>query len=188
MAYFHGFMSSAQSSKIEMLKVCLPDFEIVAPDIPVDPIYALPFLKNLCHIEQPDIVLGKCMGGMYAQQMFGFKRICINPAFFMSRFSKILKIGTIDFFNYRKDGSKQFTITQEIIDHFTNMEECQFDSINQFDKENVYGLFLENEDAKRYLTVFQKYYKNYQYFPMTYRVDFQFIKTIIAPMVTRITS
>lgn len=181
-------MSSAQSSKTEMLKECLPEFEIIAPDIPVDPIYALPFLKDLCRIEQPDIVLGKCMGGMYAQQMSGFKRICINPAFFMSRFSKILKIGTIDFFNNRKDGSTQFTITQETIDHFANMEEHQFDSIDQFDKENVYGLFVENEDTKRYLSIFQQFYKYHQYFPKTHRIDFQFVKTIIAPLITRITS
>ena len=36
-------------------------------------------LIKLCADENPDIIVGTSMGGMYAQQMRGFKRICINP-------------------------------------------------------------------------------------------------------------
>ena len=88
--YFHGFGSSAQSGTIRTLREMLPDFEVIAPDIPVDPADALPFLKQLCEDEQPDVVIGTSMGGMYAQQMFGFNRICVNPAFEMSVKSKVL--------------------------------------------------------------------------------------------------
>ena len=94
--YFHGFGSSAASGTIRTLREKLPDFEVIAPDIPVDPAEALPFLRELCEKEQPNVVVGTSMGGMYAQQMFGFNRICVNPAFFMSKSSKVLKVGTFE--------------------------------------------------------------------------------------------
>ena len=46
----------------------LPNDEVVAPDIPVDPAEALPYLKELCEKEQPDMIVGTSMGGMYAQE------------------------------------------------------------------------------------------------------------------------
>ena len=104
LVYFHGFGSSAASRTILTLKERLQDFEIIAPDIPVDPAVALPFLKELCRKKQPDVIVGTSMGGMYAQQMFGFNRICVNPAFFMSEKSQVLKVGTFEYLNPRQDG------------------------------------------------------------------------------------
>jgi len=60
---------------VNTLRQELPGFEVVAPDIPVDPVEALPFLKDLCKKENPNVVIGTSMGGMYAQQMSGFNRI-----------------------------------------------------------------------------------------------------------------
>ena len=62
--YFHGFGSSAASGTIRTLREKLPDFEVIAPDIPVDPVEALPFLRTLCETEQPNVVVGTSMGGM----------------------------------------------------------------------------------------------------------------------------
>lgn len=62
--YFHGFGSSSQSGTIRTLREKLADFEVIAPDIPVDPQDALPFLKQLCNEVQPDVVIGTSMGGM----------------------------------------------------------------------------------------------------------------------------
>ena len=121
--YFHGFGSSAQSGTIRTLRKMLSDFEVIAPDIPVDPADALPFLKQLCEDEQPDVVIGTSMGGMYAQQMFGFNRICVNPAFEMSTMSKVLKVGTFEYFNPRMDGETHFTITPDIIKHHADILE-----------------------------------------------------------------
>ena len=63
--YFHGFGSSAASGTIRTLREKLPDFKVIAPDIPVDPAEALPFLRELCEKEQPNVVVGTSMGGMY---------------------------------------------------------------------------------------------------------------------------
>ena len=69
--YFHCFGSSAVSETIQTLRKKLPGFEVIAPDIPVDPAESLPFLRELCRKEQPNVIAGTSMGGMYAQQMFG---------------------------------------------------------------------------------------------------------------------
>ena len=62
--YFHGFASSGASGTVQTLRKIMPDIEIIAPDIPVDPQEALPFLKELCRQEQPDLIIGTSMGGM----------------------------------------------------------------------------------------------------------------------------
>ena len=66
-AFYGG--SSAASGTVKTLRELLPDFDVVAPDIPVDPVEALPFLRGLCMNEVPDVVVGTSMGGMYAQMM-----------------------------------------------------------------------------------------------------------------------
>ena len=114
LVYLHGFGSSAASGTVKTLKELLPEFDVVAPDIPVDPAEALPFLRRLCMNEVPDVIVGTSMGGMYTQQMRGYKRICVNPAFEMSKKSKVLRIGTHEYFKPRKDGATHFEITAEI--------------------------------------------------------------------------
>lgn len=45
--YFHGFGSSAASGTIRTLREKLPDFDVIAPDIPVDPRQKLcPFCES----------------------------------------------------------------------------------------------------------------------------------------------
>ena len=60
--YFHGFGSSAASGTIRTLRNKLPDFEVIVPDIPVDPAEALPFLRELCSKEQPNVIAGTSKG------------------------------------------------------------------------------------------------------------------------------
>ena len=91
--YLHGFGSSGASGTVEVLRHAFWDKEkdpakrvqVIAPDIPVDPQEALPFLKALVAKEQPDFIVGTSMGGMYAQQLRGFPRICVNPSFGTSK-------------------------------------------------------------------------------------------------------
>ena len=67
--YFHGFASSGASGTVQLLRKMLPSAEVIAPDIPVDPEEALPFLKDLVEAEQPDVIVGTSMGGMYNRCM-----------------------------------------------------------------------------------------------------------------------
>ena len=181
--YFHGFGSSAASGTIRTLREKLPDFKVIAPDIPVDPVEALPLLRELCEKEQPNVVVGTSMGGMYAQQMFGFNRICVNPAFIMSKTSKVLKVGTFEFFKPRLDGQKEYTITEEIIEHFAEMEAHQFDSVTPAEKERVWGMFGSNDMQVNCEDAFLQHYHNIIHFSGGHRLDDTTISEVLIPLI-----
>lgn len=184
--YFHGYGSSGASGTVDLLRRMLPEYEVVAPDIPVDPVDALPYLREFCAQQQPDLIIGSSMGGMYAQQMFGFRKICVNPAFSMSQASKVLKTGTHKFFNGRKDNQKEFTITREIIRHFNMMERQQFKGITEFDLDNTYGLFGINDTVVNTYDIFKKHYRNAARFDGEHRLNEQVLRKTVVPLVKKI--
>ncbi len=185
--YFHGFGSSGASGTVQLLRLLLPEAEVIAPDIPVDPVEALPFLKKLCEDEQPDIIVGTSMGGMYAQQMRGFVRICINPALNMSTMSGVLKTGEHKFFNGRKDNQKTFRITRDIIQHHNQMERQQFKDITPWDKEHCYGLFGINDKQVNTYDLFRKHYPHAIRFEGEHRLNEKVLKKVVLPLIKELT-
>ena len=183
--YLHGFGSSAASGTVKTLRELLPDFDVVAPDIPVDPAEALPFLRGLCMNEVPDVVVGTSMGGMYAQQMRGYNRICVNPAFEMSTKSKMLTVGTHEYFKPRKDGTAHFEITSEIICHHAEMEKHQFDGITEADRKQVWGMFADNDQQVNGESLFLQYYNQVIHFSGEHRMDDRVIEDVLVPLIYR---
>ena len=184
--YFHGFGSSGASGTVETLRKLLPDVEVVAPDIPIDPFEALPFLKQLCTDENPDIIVGTSMGGMYAHQMRGFKRICINPALNMSTLSSVLKTGTYKFFNRRKDNQKEYKITREIIQHHNAIERNQFKEITDIDKEDCYGLFGIYDTTVKTYDLFKKHYPKASRFEGEHHLNEKVLKSVVLPLIRKL--
>ena len=184
--YFHGFASSGASGTVQTLRKIMPDIEIIAPDIPVDPQEALPFLKELCRQEQPDLIIGTSMGGMYAQQMRGFKRICVNPAFNMSSLSKVLKTGEHEFLNRRKDNQKTFRITRDIIQHFNQMERQQFKDITPEEQELCWGLFGINDTTVNTYDLFRKHYTQATRFEGEHRLNEKVLRHTVIPLLKEI--
>ena len=186
--YFHGFGSSGASGTVETLRRLLPDDQIIAPDIPVDPVEALPYLRQLCADEQPDIVVGTSMGGMYAQQMRGFVRICINPAVNMSTMSTVLRTGEHKFFNGRKDGQKTFRITRDIIQHHNQMERQQWKDITDWDREHCYGLFGINDKQVNTYDLFHKHYPHAIRFEGEHRLNEKVLRKVVLPLIQELTA
>ena len=79
--YVHGFGSSGQSGTVGRMREVMPNATVIAPDLPVRPQEALALLRDVCEREKPDLILGTSMGGMYAEMLYGYDRILINPAF-----------------------------------------------------------------------------------------------------------
>ena len=183
--YLHGFGSSAASGTVKTLRELLSDFDVVAPDIPVDPAEALPFLRGLCMNEVPDVVVGTSMGGMYAQQMRGYNRICVNPAFEMSKKSKMLTVGTHEYFKQRKDGTTHFEITPEIIHNHAEMEEHQFEGITEADRKQVWGMFADNDQQVNGESLFLQYYNQVIHFSGEHRMDDRVIEDVLVPLIYR---
>ncbi|MCR4564628.1 MAG: hypothetical protein K5651_00905 [Bacteroidales bacterium] len=186
--YFHGFASSGATGTAQMLRAMLPEVEVLSPDIPVDPVEALPFLQTLVSTEQPDLIIGTSMGGMYAQQMHGYRKICVNPAFNMSKLSKVLRPGVHKFLNGRKDNAKDFRITKEIIQHFFMMEMQQFKGITDFDKENTWGLFGIHDPLVNTYDLFKKYYPNAIRFDGEHSLNEKALRSTVIPLVKQILS
>ena len=184
--YFHGFGSSHASGTVEILRRELVDDEIVAPDIPIDPVEALPYLKELCETEQPDLVIGTSMGGMYAQQMRDFKRILVNPAFTMSTMSKVLKTGEHHFYSGRYDGAKTFKITKDIIQHHNQMERQQFKNITEEQKATCWCLVgLHDTSVTNAEALFKKNYlaDHVIRFDGEHQLNDKVIKKVLLPLI-----
>ena len=184
--YFHGFGSSGASGTVDSLRRLMPEYEILAPDIPVDPVDALPYLRQYCIENTPDLIIGTSMGGMYAQQMFGFRKICVNPAFNMSHASQVLRTGTHKFFNRRKDNQKEFTVTRELIQHYNMMERQQFKGITDFDRENTYGLFGIHDTQVNTYDLFKKHYSNARRFDGEHQLNEKALRAEVIPLVKSI--
>ncbi len=184
--YLHGFGSSGTSGTVQLLSQLLSEAEIVAPDIPVDPAEALPYLRDFCRRENPDLVIGTSMGGMYAQQMRDFKRICVNPAFNMSTMSKVLKTGEHKFFNRRKDNSKTFRITRDIIQHYNQMERQQFKDITPEQEATCWGLFGINDPVVNTYDTFRKHYSNAIKFEGEHRLNEKVLRKVLIPLIREI--
>lgn len=189
LVYFHGFASSGASGTVEILRKVFPSGQVIAPDIPVDPLEALPLLHELVEAENPDVIVGTSMGGMYAQQMHGYLRVCVNPAFRMSSMSKVMHTGTHKWLNGRKDSAKDFRITAETIKHFNQVERKQFEGITPEDRELCYGLFGISDDTVNPVNAyntFTKYYHHAQRFEGGHQLNDKVIHKVLLPLLRQL--
>lgn len=188
LVYFHGFASSGASGTVQLLRKIFPSAQVVAPDIPVDPEEALPMLQKLVQAEQPDVIVGTSMGGMYAQQMHGFLRICVNPSFRIST-SKLLHTGVHKWLNGRKNNEKEFRITADIIKRYNQMERKQFDGITPDDRELCYGLFGINDTSVNPINAyntFTKYYTHAERFEGEHQLNDKVIHKVLLPLLKQL--
>lgn len=156
--FLHGFGSSGQSGIADYLRKKMPEVNVTAPDIPIDPKEALPYLQQLCGTLQPDLIIGTSMGAMYALQMHGFRRICVNPALRMSELNEILKVGTFPYFCPTSSGKTHFTITEEIIEHFCEMERHMYDELTDESRQLCWGFFGDSDDVVNFRSEFLRYF------------------------------
>ena len=125
--YCHGFASSGQSGTVTRLREVLPNARVIAPDLPIHPREAISLLHEVCQNEQPDLIIGTSMGGMYAEQLRGFYRICVNPALEMGETMKSHGMtGTQQFQNPRKDGVQEFYVDKALVKEYKEQSEQRF--------------------------------------------------------------
>ena len=183
--YIHGLSSSGNSSTAKNLAQLLPDMEIIAPDLPINPIDAIRLLQEICKSESPDIVIGTSMGGMFAQQMHGYKKILVNPAFHVSEFMR-KNIGVQAFLNLRKDGATTYEVTNSLCDKYFEMENHQFDRITSFDRENTYALFGEKDELVNCHLEYLQYYQKFEWFSGSHRLTFNNVQDVVVPLIEKI--
>lgn len=160
--YVHGFASSGASGTVKTMQLLLPQANIIAPDLPIEPEPAMALLRSVCEKEQPDLIVGTSMGGMYAEQLYGFDRILVNPAFTLA--DTILKnngLGRQEFHSPRADGQKDFLVTKGLLESYRECTSKCFQKSKDADEQNrVYGLFGLHDTMVNTFDLFAEHYPN----------------------------
>ena len=185
MMYVHGFASSGSSGTVMALRKHMTGWEVIAPDLPVDPFEALGLLRNIVATENPEIVVGTSMGGMYTQQLWGVPRIVVNPSFEMSRSLLFGKMGRNKYMSKRKDGATEFRIDKSVVERFKEMENHQFDGITDEEKQLVVGLFGDKDPVVHFYPLMAELYgeERCRWFNGEHRLNDKVVDKVLLPLI-----
>lgn len=169
--YIHGFGSSAQSGTVKLIRETLPNSKVIAYDMPLHPAEAVSLLHEICKSENPDLIIGTSMGGMYAEQMYGIDRICVNPAFEMFDTMKEHGMtGKQQWQNPRADGETEFLVTKALEKEYRDVCMQCFAHAEE-DNAHVYGLFGDNDPIVHTFGIFCRHYTQAAHFHGEHRMD-----------------
>lgn len=170
--YCHGFGSSGQSGTVTRLRTVMPQANVIAPDLPVEPHEAIALLHSICEQEKPDLIIGTSMGGMYAEQLRGFDRICVNPALEIAETMKAHGMtGTQQFQNPRQDGVQEFYVDKAMVKAYRDVSEQRFVGLTPEDEQRVIGLFGDKDDLVDTFDMFCEHYSQATHFHGEHRMD-----------------
>ena len=158
--YIHGFASAGSTGSATQLRNHLypKGVQVLSPDVPVEPLRAIAFLRDYVVEHQPDLVVATSMGAMYAEQLRGIRRILVNPSFHMAKLLTFRGMGRQEFRNKREDGAKDFKVDKQMIAEFKEVEKQNFDGITSEDKQMVWGLFGTKDKNVNCQPDFRKHY------------------------------
>ena len=182
--YVHGFASSGQSGTVTRLRTVLPQARVVAPDLPVHPQEALALLHDVCEKEQPALIIGTSMGGMYTEQLRGFDRICVNPALEIAETMKAHGMtGTQQFQNPRLDGVQEFYVDKALVKEYRDVSEQRFVGLTDEDAGRVYGLFGDEDDLVDTFGMFSEHYPLATHFHGEHRMNDKSFMHSVVPVI-----
>jgi predicted esterase YcpF (UPF0227 family) len=162
--YIQGFASAGRTgSATQLRKHFYPKgIQVLSPDVPVEPLRALQFLRDYIAEHQPSLIIATSMGAMYAEQLRGVPRILVNPSFHMAKLLTFRGLGRHEFRNKREDGARDFKIDKQMIAEFKEVEKHSFDGITPEEKSLVWGLFGTKDKNVNCQPDFRKHYGTQQ--------------------------
>lgn len=182
--YVHGFGSSGQSGTVTRIREVLPEAIVIAPDLPVRPEEAMVLLHEVCEQEQPDLIIGTSMGGMYAEMLYGYDRILVNPALQMGDTMKEHgMIGAQHFSNPRQDGVQDFIVTKSLVKEYKEMTEHCFSGITPEEQSRVWGLFGDEDTTVNTYDLFHDHYPTAIRFHGEHRMNDQSFMHSVLPVI-----
>lgn len=183
--YVHGFSSSGQSGTVVKIREMLPGATVVAPDLPLHPAEAMDLLHNICDTENPDLIIGTSMGGMYAEMLYGYDRILVNPAFQMG--DTMLKHGMLGkntFLNPRQDGVQEFIVTKALVEEYKEITAKCFAGVTEEEsRDRVFGLFGDEDPVVHTRDLFSQHYRNAISFHGEHRMNDKILLHSVLPVV-----
>lgn len=188
--YIHGFASAGSSGTATQLRNHFypKGVAVISPDVPLLPLEAITFLKELVLKEQPVLIVGTSMGALYAEQLRGIPRILVNPSFHMARSLTFKGFGKREFFNKRLDGAKTFVVDKQMVEGFKKLEENSFQGISDEEKSLVYGLFGTQDKTVNCQSDYKKHYGegHFQLFEGEHRLNGHILDKVVVPLIESI--
>ena len=186
--FLHGFYASGSCVPAQALKEAFDGkATILTPDLPLHPADAFRFIHAICDQEKPDILVGNSCGSFYAQiisSIIGIPTLLGNPHFKMSDFLRE-RIGNHQYKSPRANGIQDFTIDEQLVREFEEMEAHQFDNCNIYNKERVWGIFGEEDTLAHFEPLFLEHYTHSFHFPGGHTPTAEQFKTWYCPLIEK---
>lgn len=182
--YVHGFGSSAQTGTVTRLRKVLCQATVIAEDMPLHPQEAIDLLHRICDEQQPDLIIGTSMGGMYTEQLYGFDRIVINPAFRIGdTMMEHGMTGAQTYFNPRKDGVQKFYVDNNLVKEYKRISGQCFSHVDDEERRRVWGLFGDADTTVDTFDLFREHYPTAIHYHGEHRVDERSYMHAVMPVI-----
>ena len=182
--YVHGFGSAGSTHTAQLLRDYMPNATVLSPDLPVRPEEAMALLRETVAREQPDLIIGTSMGGMYTEMLYGYDRICVNPAFQMGEtMQEHGMTGKQTFQNPRQDGVQEFIVTKALVKEYKAMTENNFSQVTADEQHRVYGLFGDNDEVVHTYDLFLEHYPQAIHFHGEHRLNETVLLHYLIPVI-----
>ncbi len=183
--FLHGFYASGQCvPAIALREAFAGRAEVLTPDLPMHPVDALRFIRELIDNEKPDLLVGNSCGAFYAQMIApvaGVPALLGNPHFRMSEFLR-QRIGLHEYKSPRKDGKQSFVIDEALVEEFAALEATQFANCNPQFRDRVWGLFGEQDTLAHFEPLFLEHYTHSFHFPGGHTPTADEVRTWYVPL------
>lgn len=184
--YLHGFASSGNSGTAKVIQDCLPQCNVISPDLPINAVEALEVVQKTSMDNRIDIVIGTSMGGLLALFANCNNIIVVNPSFHVSQMMNQLlgenESVTVPFFNKREDGKAEFELTCNIANDYYYLE-TNIQSHSRLNSANILGLFGTEYDAVDCKEEFLKISPNIRHFKGGNRLNREAIEEVVVPSI-----
>ena len=181
--FIHGLASSGAYKMASSLRILLKGSEVIAPDVPIEPLDTLELLEEICSREKPDLIVGLSLGGFWAQKLRGYRKMLVNPDLHPSRLLRT-KVGVMEYLSPRQDGAVSFRIDETICQGYETLEKDEFKGLDDEEIALTSGMFADRDEMVDCFDEFQEHYpgRGHRY-PGTHLPNFPETKKYILPVI-----
>jgi hypothetical protein len=124
------------------------------------------------------------MGGMYAEMLYGYDRILVNPALEMGETMKEHgMIGAQHFSNPRVDGVQDFMVTKTLVKAYKEATQLCFGGVNDEEQRRVFGLFGDEDTTVNTYDLFHEHYTQAIRFHGEHRMNDKSFMHAVVPVI-----
>ncbi|MCQ2228226.1 MAG: hypothetical protein MJZ13_00590 [Bacteroidales bacterium] len=183
--YMHGMASSHESFTAACIRKYMPDAEVLAPDLSIDPAIAFPQIDEILKNNKVDVIVGHSLGGFMAQKCRGYKKVLVNPSLGVSYFQ--LFKGDNKYKHQRYDGVQTWHVDDRICKQYKEMEYKQYDGLTKEEDDITIGLFAWWDIVTRMSSHwFIKHYSHRQFIPGLHFPSENTVRDYIVPAINKL--